>query len=60
VQALGAERVALVGGLSSVIRAHLPADLDSILLTPLFDATDGAILLAGGVLPSSPDRSEAS
>jgi glucosamine kinase len=60
VQALGAERVALVGGLSGVIRAHLPADLDSILLTPLFDATDGAILLAGGVLPSSPDGSEGS
>jgi glucosamine kinase len=53
VQALGAKRVALVGGLSGVIRPHLPADLDSTLLTPLFDATDGAILLAGGVLPSS-------
>jgi glucosamine kinase len=60
VQALGAERVALVGGLSGGIRPHLPADLDSTLLTPLFDATDGAILLAGGVLPSFPDASEAS
>ena len=60
VQALGAERVALVGGLSGGIRPHLPADLDSTLLTPLFDATDGAILLAGGVLPPSPGASEAS
>jgi glucosamine kinase len=59
VQALGAERVALVGGLSGGIRPHLPADLDSTLLTPLFDATDGAILLAGGVLPPSPGASEA-
>lgn len=59
VRALGAERVALVGGLSGAIRAHFDADLDAALLQPLFDATDGAILLAGGVLPASPDRREA-
>jgi glucosamine kinase len=57
VRALGAERVALVGGLSGPIRAHFGADLNSALLQPLFDATDGAILLAGGVLPPSPDGS---
>jgi glucosamine kinase len=49
-QALGAARVALVGGLSESIRPHLSDDLDASLLRPLFDATDGAILLAGGVL----------
>jgi glucosamine kinase len=60
VQALGAGRIALVGGLSGVIRPHLPVDLDSVLIHPLFDATDGAILLAGGVLPVSPNGSEGS
>ncbi|WP_158814425.1 BadF/BadG/BcrA/BcrD ATPase family protein [Methylocapsa sp. S129] len=60
VRALGADRVALVGGLSEGIRPHLPADLDSALLRPLFDATDGAILLAGGILPASPNKSEGS
>ena len=52
--------VALVGGLSEGIRPHLAADLDSALRRPLFDATDGAILLAGGFLPASPDKSEGS
>jgi glucosamine kinase len=60
VRELGADRVALVGGLSDSIRAHLPADLEAALLRPLFDATDGAILLAGGVLPDGPPRSAAS
>lgn len=58
VQALGADRVALVGGLSAGIRPHLPVELDFALLAPQFDATDGAILLAGGALPSKGDRSE--
>jgi glucosamine kinase len=60
VQALGADRVALVGGLSEGIRPHLPPDLASVLQAPLFDATDGAILLAGGALPPSPDGGERS
>jgi glucosamine kinase len=55
VQALGAARVALVGGLAQSIRPHLAADIAAILSAPLFDATDGAILLAGGALP---DRAE--
>jgi len=53
VEALGAERVALVGGLAEGIRPHLPASLNAALLRPQFDATDGAILLAGGVLPAT-------
>jgi glucosamine kinase len=60
VRALGADRIALVGGLSDGIRPHLPADLNAALLRPLFDATDGAILLAGGSLPASPNTSEGS
>lgn len=60
IQRLGADRVALVGGLGESIRPHLPADLASILREPLFDATDGAILLAGGVLPDPANRSERS
>jgi len=53
VQALGAERVALVGGLSGAIRPYLEASSQAALSRPLFDAVDGAILLAGGVLPAS-------
>jgi glucosamine kinase len=51
IQRLGAERIALVGGLGDGIRPHLSAELAATLREPLFDATDGAILLAGGVLP---------
>ena len=57
VRELGAPRLALVGGLSESIRPHLPPDLSAELLRPRFDATDGAILLAGGVLPDAPDGS---
>ena len=56
-RSLGAQRVALVGGLSESIRPYLPAELDAALLRPLFDAADGAILLAGGVLPASTSES---
>ncbi len=52
-QALGAERVALVGGLSEPIKPYLATPSQAALREPLFDAVDGAILLAGGVLPAS-------
>ena len=48
--ALGAERIALVGGLGEPLRPYLPADLARRLVRPRRDAVDGAILLAGGVL----------
>jgi glucosamine kinase len=57
VRAQGAPAVALVGGLSESIRPYLQPELDAALMRPLFDATDGAILLAGGVLPASPLKS---
>jgi glucosamine kinase len=53
VEARGARRIAIAGGLAEPIRGRLPADLAARLLRPLFDPADGAVLLAGGVLPSS-------
>jgi len=47
-RALGAERVALVGGLGEPLRPYLAANSQAVLHRPLFDAVDGAILLAGG------------
>jgi glucosamine kinase len=54
VEALGAERVAMVGGLGEALRPFLDADVAARILTPLFDPTDGAIALVGGVLPKAP------
>jgi glucosamine kinase len=48
--ALGAERIALVGGLGEPLRPYLPSDLATRLVRPRRDAVDGAILLAGGTL----------
>ena len=60
VQRLGVERIALVGGLAPAIRPRLPAGLAALLREPLFDATDGAILLAGGALPDPANSGEGS
>ncbi len=46
--ALGADRVALVGGVGEALRPYLDPDVAALLTHPLHDATDGAILLAGG------------
>jgi glucosamine kinase len=51
VEALGARRLAMVGGLGEAIRPFLAADLSARLSKPMFDPTDGAIALVGGVLP---------
>lgn len=51
-QALGAERVVLVGGVSGPLRPYLDAASQSALRRPLYDAADGAILLGGGFLPA--------
>ena len=48
--ALGAERIALVGGLGEPLRPYLSADVAKRLVRPRRDAVDGAILLAGGTL----------
>jgi glucosamine kinase len=51
--ALGAERVALVGGVGEVLRPHLDHEIAALMKRPLYDATDGAILMAGGVVGST-------
>jgi len=51
VEALGAPRVAMVGGLGEALRPYLDPEVAARILTPLFDPTDGAIALVGGTLP---------
>lgn len=48
----GARRIALLGGVGAAIRPRLPHEVADALREPLADATDGAILLAGGALPA--------
>jgi len=55
--ALGAERVALVGGAGDALRPYLEPQIAALLLAPLHDACDGAILLVGGVI--APQREAA-
>ena len=45
---LGALRMALVGGAGEALRPALEPGIAALLRRPLFDATDGAILLVGG------------
>lgn len=49
---LGAERITMVGGGATAIGPYLPQGIAESLSQPLGDARDGAILLAGGRLPS--------
>jgi glucosamine kinase len=57
VAALGAERVALVGGVGEALRPYFEPDIAARLSAPLYDATDGAILFVGGVI--APQRAAA-
>jgi glucosamine kinase len=50
VVALGAERVALVGGAGDALRPYLDPEIGAFLSAPLYDAADGAILFVGGVV----------
>ena len=43
--ALGAERIALMGGVAAPTRPYLAAKYDGLLVEPLGDALDGALLL---------------
>jgi glucosamine kinase len=52
VAALGADKVALVGGVGEALHPYLNHDIARLLRQPLYDATDGAILMAGGVVAS--------
>jgi glucosamine kinase len=50
VVALGAERVALVGGVGEALRPYFEPDIAARLSPPLYDPTDGAVLFVGGVI----------
>ena len=56
--ALGAERIALVGGVGETLRPYLDHDVAQLLKRPLYDATDGAILMAGGVVAIGRDTAQ--
>lgn len=49
-QKQGAERIALTGGLAQVMRPWIALEGQDPFSDPLYDAVDGAILLAGGSL----------
>lgn len=51
IHALGAARIALVGGIAEAIRPYLPTDVAQNLSPALMDALEGAILLVGGSVP---------
>jgi glucosamine kinase len=55
--ALGAERVALVGGVGEALRPYLAPEISALLTRPLHDATDGAILMAGGLVSTGKEAS---
>jgi glucosamine kinase len=55
--ALGAERVAMVGGVGEALRPYFEPDIAAGLKPPLYDPTDGAILFVGGVV--APQREAA-
>jgi len=57
VVALGAERVALVGGVGEAMRPYFELDVVARLSPPLYDPTDGAILFVGGII--APQREAA-
>jgi glucosamine kinase len=52
VVALGADRVALVGGVGEALRPYFEPEIAARLQPPLYDPTDGAILFVGGVVAS--------
>ena len=54
-ETLGAERIAIVGGVAEPLRAYLPSEIEARLKRPKHDAVDGAILLVGGALPAPGD-----
>jgi glucosamine kinase len=55
---LGAQRVALVGGVGDALRPYLEPEIAELLTRPLYDATDGAILLTGGVVASEREAAQ--
>jgi glucosamine kinase len=58
VVALGADRVALVGSVGEASRPYLDPDVAARLTRPLHDATDGAILMAGGSVAKAEETAQ--
>lgn len=58
VVALGAERVAMVGGVGEALRPYFEADIAARLAPPLYDPTDGAILFVGGAVASQGEAAQ--
>jgi glucosamine kinase len=58
VVALGAERVALVGGVGEALRPYFELDIAASLSPPLYDPTDGAILFVRGVIASQREAAQ--
>ena len=56
--ALGAQRVALVGGVGDALRPYFEPDIAARLSPPLYDPIDGAILFVGGVLAPQQEVSQ--
>jgi glucosamine kinase len=56
--ALGAERVALVGGVGEAFRPYFEPDIAARLKAPLYDPTDGAILFVGGVVAAQKEAAQ--
>ena len=58
VVALGATRVALVGGVGEALRPYLDPEIAALLARPLYDAVDGAILMTGGAVASGREAAQ--
>ena len=56
--ALGAERVALVGGAGEALRTYFEPEVAASLTSPLHDAVDGAILLVGGAIAAQREAAQ--
>jgi glucosamine kinase len=58
VVALGAERVAMVGGVGEALRPYFEPDIAMRLSPPLYDPTDGAILFVGGAVAAQTEAAQ--
>jgi glucosamine kinase len=56
-EALGVNKIAIVGGVTEPLRTYLPTEVEARLRRPKHDAVDGAVLLVGGALPAPGDLS---
>jgi glucosamine kinase len=58
VVALGAERVAMVGGVGEALRPYFEPDIAMRLSPPRYDPTDGAILFVGGAVAAQREAAQ--